>query len=62
MDNEKFTGISASSGDCTGLIPSGGDHTPDEIENYQNIIPYTAPGLTKGISKAELEKIKKLNR
>ena len=31
MDNEKFTGISASSGDCTGLIPSGGDHTHDEI-------------------------------
>lgn len=62
MNDEKYIGASASSGDCTGLIPSGGNHDPEEIENYQNIIPYTAPGLYKGISKAELEKIKKLNR
>ena len=45
MKNEKENKIfaAASSGDCTGLIPEGGNHTPEEIDSYRDIVPFVLP-------------------
>ena len=50
MKNEKDSGIfsaAASSGDCTGLIPAGGNHTPEEIDGYREIVPFALPAKKK---------------
>ncbi len=44
-DNEIFA--AASSGDCTGLIPEGGNHTPEEIDRYRDIVPFAMPAKKK---------------
>lgn len=53
-DNEIFA--AASSGECTGLIPEGGNHTPEEIENYRDIMPFAMPAKDKGCNKAKMKK------
>ena len=57
---EKFS-AAASSGECTGLIPAGDNLDPETVSNYKDILPYSAPGAIKDYSKAELERIKRLN-
>lgn len=52
----------ASSGDCTGLIPGGGNHTPSEIDDYRDIVPFAMPAKDKGYDKAEMKRIEKQNR
>lgn len=46
----------ASSGECTGLIPAGDNHTPEEIENYREIYPFGLPAKDMGYDKAEMKK------
>ncbi len=57
---EKFS-AAASSSDCTGLIPAGDDLDVDTVSNYKDILPYNMPGSIKDYSKAEFERIKRLN-
>ncbi len=59
-DNKIFA--AASSGECTGLIPEGGNHTPEEIERYKDIVPFAMPAKDKGYDKAEMRRIEKQNR
>ncbi len=56
LDN--YTGAS-SSGDCTGLIPAGGDHSADEFDNYKDICPFAVP---KKIADYKNEEAQRLNR
>lgn len=35
----------ASAGECTGLIPSGGDLTEDEFEAQKDIFPFAQPNI-----------------
>jgi len=44
-DNEIFAAASAA--ECTGLIPGGGNHTPEEIDNYRDIYPFALPAKKK---------------
>mgnify|MGYP004525158273 FL=1 len=55
---ENYTGAS-SSGDCTGLIPSGGNHSPEEFDNYKDIYPFAIP---KKISEYKNEEAERLNK
>lgn len=55
---ENFTGAS-SSGDCTGLIPSGGDRSADEFDNYKDIYPFAVP---KKLAEYKNEEAERLNR
>lgn len=55
---ENYTGAS-SSGDCTGLIPSGGDRSADEFDNYKDILPFAVP---KKIAEYKNEEAERLNR
>lgn len=55
---ENYTGAS-SSGDCTGLIPAGGDHSADEFDNYKDICPFAVP---KKIADYKNEEAQRLNR
>ncbi len=57
---EKFS-AAASSSECTGLIPAGDNLDPETVSNYKDILPYSAPGAIKDYSKAEFERIKRLN-
>ena len=57
---EKFS-AAASASDCTGLIPAGDNPDPDTVSNYKDILPYNAPGAIKDYTKAEFERIKRLN-
>lgn len=57
---EKFSSA-ASASDCTGLIPAGDNLDDDTVSNYKDILPYNAPGAVRDYSKAEFERIKKLN-
>ncbi len=57
---EKFN-TAASASDCTGLIPAGDNLDPDTVSNYKDILPYSAPGAIRDYSKAEFERIKRLN-
>lgn len=57
---EKFS-AAASASDCTGLIPAGDNLDPDTVSNYKDILPYNAPGAIKDYTKAEFERIKRLN-
>ena len=43
---ENYTGAS-SSGDCTGLIPSGGNHSPEEFEKISEYKNEEAERLNK---------------
>lgn len=65
MENEKkiyeLFSSAASSGECTGLIPAGDNLDPDTVSNYKDILPYSAPGAIRDYSKAEFERIKRLN-
>lgn len=38
-----FIGTAASSGDCTGLVPSGSVDSSDEFNTYKDIYPYCVP-------------------
>lgn len=38
-----FIGTAASSGDCTGLVPSGSVDSSDEFNTYKDIYPYSVP-------------------
>ena len=58
--NEIFS--AASSGDCTGLIPMGGNHTPEEIDEYRDIFPFALPAKDKQYDKAEMKKIEQQNK
>ncbi len=64
MKNDKENEIfaAASSGECTGLIPEGGNHTPEEIDRYRDIYPFAMPAKDKGYDKAEMNRIEKQNR
>lgn len=55
---ENYTGAS-SSGDCTGLIPAGGDHSADEFDNYKDICPFAVP---KKVAEYKNEEAERLNR
>lgn len=55
---EDYTSAS-SSGDCTGLIPSGGDRSPEEFDNYKDIYPFAVP---KKISQYKNEEAEQLNK
>lgn len=55
---ENYTGAS-SSGDCTGLIPTGGDRSVDEFDNYKDILPFAVP---KKVAEYKNEEAKRLNR
>lgn len=44
-DNEIFAAASAA--ECTGLIPGGGNHTLEEIDNYRDIYPFALPAKKK---------------
>lgn len=55
---ENYTGAS-SSGDCTGLIPSGGDRSADEFDNYKDILPFAVP---KKVAEYKNEEAKRLNK
>ena len=57
---EKFSSA-ASASDCTGLIPAGDNLDPDTVSNYKDILPYSAPGAIKDLTKAEFDRIKRLN-
>lgn len=57
---ERFSSA-ASSGDCTGLIPSGDNLDPEQIANYKDILPFNLPGAIKGYNHEELSRIKRLN-
>lgn len=59
-NNEIFS--SASACECTGLIPEGGNHSPEEIDTYREIMPFAMPAKDKGFDSAEMKKTKKLNR
>ena len=65
MKKEKNSTIytaAASSGECTGLIPEGGNHTPEEIDEYRDIMPFAMPAKDKGYDKAEMSRIEKQNK
>lgn len=34
-----------SAGECTGLIPSGGDLTEDEFEDQKDLFPFAQPNI-----------------
>ncbi len=55
---ENYTGASSSS-DCTGLIPSGGNRSPEEFDNYKDIYPFAIP---KKISQYKNEEAERLNK
>ncbi len=61
-ENRTLFTAAASSGDCTGLIPSGGNHTPEEIEEYRDIVPFAMPAKDKGYDRAEMKRIEKQNK
>ncbi len=60
-NNELFS-AAASAGECTGLIPSGDNHTPEEIDRYREIVPFALPAKDKGYDRAEMKRIEKQNR
>ncbi len=42
-DDTFFT--TASSGDCTGLIPEGGNLTEEEFIDYKEVYPFSVPQM-----------------
>lgn len=57
---ERFSSA-ASSGDCTGLIPSGDNLDADKVANYKDILPFNLPGAIKEYDHEELARISRLN-
>ena len=48
FDPDVRTGMdsgAASAGECTGLIPSGGDLTEDEFESRKDLFPFSGPDI-----------------
>lgn len=48
FDPDVRTGMdsgTASAGECTGLIPSGGDLTEDEFESRKDLFPFADPDI-----------------
>ncbi len=37
----------SSANDCTGLIPEGENMDEDQLENYENIYPFSAPSIDR---------------
>lgn len=53
----------SSSGDCTGLIPAGGNPSAEEFKNYKEIYPFAVPKMSDGNSdQKDLEEAERLNR
>ncbi len=53
----------SSSKDCTGLIPAGGNPSPEEFESYKEIYPFAVPKMPdRHQDEKELDEAKRLNR